>query len=409
MKLTHHIFGLLALFLLLGGCTSIQSGGSPSNVESVYYDSDGPMMAKQGGMMPSDSSGVYVTQDMPMREAAPSIVPAVDEGTYQTKEGTVRVKVDSGTLESSLVRAKSILSSKGAQTTSVYYNEYYGTQTYVLTFKIVPDSFDSMLQELSVLGDVTDLNVQVQDVTREYVDLDIRLKNKKVELERLYVLFNQTEDVEGLLAVEKEISRVTSDLEILTSQKQSLEGRISKSTVVLELYSYVGVPESQEAQVSLKVKEGTIEEKLQSLKGIVSSKNGKITSLQFSDNTYEKHYEILLSVPFSSLEGTLESLRTLGEVKQLTTNINAENRPKESIISVRLVEEKPEVQRSFFLPLDSLGELFFGAFSIGIMAIVGLLGLLIPLGVIVVIAKKAYSFIRKKDTNVPSTQEKPRK
>ena len=195
------------------------------------------MGLEQAGVTPSEagtsSSGLNY-------EKAVSAPPAADSsagGTvYQAKEGSITVKVPQGTLAGKFEDAKALLKESGADVNDIRYYESGSRKEYHITVKVVPSRFDEINSKLSVLGDVKDLSLSIEDVTKQYQDLDTRIKNREIELSRLTVLYNQTDNVSDLLSIEKEITRVETDLEILKGEKQYLVSRIEKSTLTVVLY-----------------------------------------------------------------------------------------------------------------------------------------------------------------------------
>ena len=144
------------------------------------------------------------------------------------------------------------------------------------------------------------------------------------------------------------------------------------------------------------VKVDNVENRLQELKDRVSDQGGEITSLQFSENSMEQRYVALVRLDAPHLEGFLEEVRTLGEIKGMDINIDEENRPEKSLVYVRLFEEKSAVQTDLFVPLETLLSTFFGALSAAIILLSALLGFLIPLGILVWIIYVIYQRVKKK-------------
>jgi hypothetical protein len=85
--------------------------------------------------------------------------------------------------------------------------------------------------------------VDSQDVTEEYYDLDTRIKNKKVEEQRLLKhLEKSTAKLEEILAVEREISRVRGEIEQQEGRLRLLANLTALTTVniaVQEIKNYV--------------------------------------------------------------------------------------------------------------------------------------------------------------------------
>jgi hypothetical protein len=79
-------------------------------------------------------------------------------------------------------------------------------------------------------------NVQVQDVTEEYIDVETRIKTKK-ELESRYrVLLSKARTVEEILSIEKELGTLRSDIESIEGRLKYLKDQVSLSTLSVEYY-----------------------------------------------------------------------------------------------------------------------------------------------------------------------------
>jgi hypothetical protein len=88
-----------------------------------------------------------------------------------------------------------------------------------VTAMVPADKLDAYLAELAKLGEVASKNVGAEDVTEEYLDLNIRLDNLRKERERYLDLLARSANVTEATGVEKELERVTLEIE-------RLEGRI---------------------------------------------------------------------------------------------------------------------------------------------------------------------------------------
>ncbi|RMA66030.1 DUF4349 domain-containing protein [Ulvibacter antarcticus] len=75
-----------------------------------------------------------------------------------------------------------------------------------------------------------------QDVSEEFVDLQARLKAKR-ELENRYLeLLKQAKNVKEMLEIERELSTIREEIEAKQGRLQFLENRVSMSTISLEFY-----------------------------------------------------------------------------------------------------------------------------------------------------------------------------
>ena len=118
----------------------------------------------------------------------------------------------------------SVLSDLSAKTTelggyiessSVSGNSYYyqSTRYASYTIRIPSEQLDQFVTVVSDLGNVTQKNESVDDVTLQYVDVESRKKALETEQERLLELLAQAENMEDLLAIESKLSDVRYELE----------------------------------------------------------------------------------------------------------------------------------------------------------------------------------------------------
>ncbi len=105
-----------------------------------------------------------------------------------------------------------------------------------ITLRIPSEKFDGALSALRRLGRVRSEGVQTEDVTRQYADLETRLKVKRETAARLReILIRQTGKVSEVLQVEREIGRVVEEIEQAEGQRRYFDNLISLSTITLLL------------------------------------------------------------------------------------------------------------------------------------------------------------------------------
>ena len=86
-------------------------------------------------------------------------------------------------------------------------------------------------------GRLTAESQQVQDLTRQVLDLRARLDAQRTLRDRLADLLDRPGEVGELLQVERELARVQGEIEAMTSQLQYLEGRVSMSEMSVQYRS----------------------------------------------------------------------------------------------------------------------------------------------------------------------------
>lgn len=114
-----------------------------------------------------------------------------------------------------------------------------------ITIRVPADAFRKALGDIEALGDVLNKNVDVQDVTDQFLDLEVRLKNALAVRERLAELIARAQNVEDALAVERELARVTGEIESMKGQIKRLQELIAYSTITVHFQVPSPEPMSQ--------------------------------------------------------------------------------------------------------------------------------------------------------------------
>lgn len=105
-----------------------------------------------------------------------------------------------------------------------------------ITLKVHPSRFDETIKALRGVGRPLSENSTTEDVTQEYVDLQARLENAEAARGRyLEILATRTGAVSDVLEVEREIERVTENIERLKGELRYLDSRIGLSTIAIHL------------------------------------------------------------------------------------------------------------------------------------------------------------------------------
>ncbi len=102
-----------------------------------------------------------------------------------------------------------------------------------ITIRIPAAEFDGALEAVAKVGDELHRQVSVQDVTAEFRDMEIRLKNLEVVRERLAALLSRAVTVEEALRVEQELERVAGDIESIKGKLKLFQELISFSTITV--------------------------------------------------------------------------------------------------------------------------------------------------------------------------------
>ncbi len=102
-----------------------------------------------------------------------------------------------------------------------------------ITVRVPAAKFHGTMKEVLKLGDVRHRDVKVQDVTEQFYDLQVRLRNAEAVLARLHALLDRAQSVKDALAVEAELGRVAAQVEQLKGRLKVLRELIAFSTITV--------------------------------------------------------------------------------------------------------------------------------------------------------------------------------
>ncbi|HEX8299595.1 MAG TPA: DUF4349 domain-containing protein [Rubricoccaceae bacterium] len=104
-----------------------------------------------------------------------------------------------------------------------------------ITLRIDAARFDSLMEAVAGLGEVTARSVSVEDVTEQAVDLDARLRARRAVEARYVAILARAGSVEDVLAVEKQLAETREEIERADAQQRALRDRVALSTLRLTL------------------------------------------------------------------------------------------------------------------------------------------------------------------------------
>lgn len=111
------------------------------------------------------------------------------------------------------------------------------TRRVSMTLRVPEEDLNEAIERVRELGEEERVAMSALDVTEQAQDLQARLRNLRQLEERLLRLLEQrTGDLEEVLAVERELARVRSEIETREMRLQDIERRVAFATLHLELH-----------------------------------------------------------------------------------------------------------------------------------------------------------------------------
>jgi len=100
-----------------------------------------------------------------------------------------------------------------------------------ITLRVPAKQFHAVMDRLKALGRLLDKNIKVEDITDEYVDLQLRLRNAEALRDRLEGILKEAKVVKDALEVEKELARVRREIERIKGRLTVLGKQVAYSTI----------------------------------------------------------------------------------------------------------------------------------------------------------------------------------
>ena len=116
----------------------------------------------------------------------------------------------------------------------------YGSVFRKIVVRVPSKNFDLFLSDISKgVAYFDNKEISSQDVTEEYIDIDARLKAKKVLESRYLELLKKANKVTEMLEIEKQLSAIREEIEAKEGQLRYMQSQISMSTITIEFYKTV--------------------------------------------------------------------------------------------------------------------------------------------------------------------------
>lgn len=104
-----------------------------------------------------------------------------------------------------------------------------------VTVRVPQKNFYAAVEQIEALGIVKSKDLQGQDVTEEYIDINARLGNLKKQEERLQEILKMANTVKDVLEIERELNRVRGEIESLTAKLNYFDKSIEMSTIIVNV------------------------------------------------------------------------------------------------------------------------------------------------------------------------------
>lgn len=150
-----------------------------------------------------------------------------DNGRLLTYEADVWLAAKEDEKEEIFEQVKTIAKKYGG-----YMESRYGSS---INVKVKADKFEKALDEVSQIAELLSKDVSVEDISDSYNDVELRIANLEKSYKRLSELMDEAKTVEEVVTVERELSRVKSELDVLRGRKQGYDKRLKYSSISVRI------------------------------------------------------------------------------------------------------------------------------------------------------------------------------
>ena len=230
---------LVLLVLVLASCRTYESKSATSDDGAVSVGRetasvDSPVVSGED-LAQSSEGAAGITED-----------PAAlgDFGRKVVKTADLGLRSDE--VRQSAARAQQVAATAGGTVLSSQVYRSDDSVTADLVLSVPSEEFERVLDELRSLGEkVTTDSISGQDVTEEYVDLKSRERNLRATEESLLRLYDRAENVEEALSIQRELTTVRGEIEMVQGRIKYLDQHAAYSQITLDIQPFTSPPPPQ--------------------------------------------------------------------------------------------------------------------------------------------------------------------
>jgi hypothetical protein len=218
--------------VLAAGCTGIPGGKS----DSVSFPQNTVPVTDSNGLLKAESKIAYGEAGTPVPASTP-----VDSGATTLTTDTKIIKTAILTIEvkdvpGSVEFLKDLATQKGGYLSSTNIQKNFNNRlTGTVIIRVPAKEFETTLTGVQEIGTVKSVSTQGQDVTEEYVDLQVQKTAYQNQLAQYNEIMKKAVKVEDVITVQQQIDRVQVQLNRFEGRLKYLDSRIDLSTITVNL------------------------------------------------------------------------------------------------------------------------------------------------------------------------------
>lgn len=174
-----------------------------------------------------------------VQQPLPELPPVTEggPGNRVIKNISLEVEIEEEQFQRQFALAGSVAEQFGGFVTNSQVSETEGKlASGTLTIRVPANRFEAAVNRLKELGEVKAEDRSGQDVTREFVDLEARLRHAKTEESFYLRLMDEAEGISDMIQIQSQLSGVQMRIEQIQGQLNYLNDQTSFSTITVRLY-----------------------------------------------------------------------------------------------------------------------------------------------------------------------------
>lgn len=212
------IGALVLAFALSAGLATRDPGSSASRATEDQALVGQPDGGAAKSVMPEAADSAGGERDVAASGSVDSAPLQEAAGLKIIRTGDLEVVVGNDRLDSSIARVTNVATGMGgyvvSTTSSLYGDDAHAT----LQLRVPAGKFDAAITALAKVGKVESRSLSGQDVTREYVDSESRLRHAEAVEGRLLAILSKAKTIADTLAIQDRLNQVQQQIELEKGQ-----------------------------------------------------------------------------------------------------------------------------------------------------------------------------------------------
>ncbi|WP_077320137.1 DUF4349 domain-containing protein [Virgibacillus proomii] len=226
-------FCFLFILLVLVGCNDQTESDETSKqmAENIHVKNTTPIKPNEDLSKNEDASEQNETGEN---------IKAADNYTASGRKiiYTATIQLEVKSFKQKLTQLEQLIDAQGGYIvdSTSHKDSEKGNVTGSITVRIPQKNFQSFMKKVETgEGKLMERSVSGEDVTEEFVDLEARLKSKKVVEKRLLSFMEQADKTEDLLDISDNLADVQEEIEQIIGRMNYLKNKADLATITIEI------------------------------------------------------------------------------------------------------------------------------------------------------------------------------